>query len=248
MKKHLFFALVLLMALPSLAQNVSVRPQHVGGHPQQNATLTVVAPQRQNCWLFVDGVLQNQDPVHSICVRNLTKDNYYIRVELDNDLQNCVGQFVDMKHSQILTVTQRGQFYGIEFSQATVRPDLTIELITEQPSGHPGTPHIMPPMPPVPPMPQGMSQKDFDDALRIISNESFDDTKLTMAKQIITGNPMTVSQIVEICKLLTFENNKLDFAKYAYPYCFDKNKYFMVNEVFVHDSSKRELMEFLQGL
>ena len=82
----------------------------------------------------------------------------------------------------------------------------------------------------------------------MISNESFDDTKLALAKQIISSNPMTVNQIVNICKLFSFESKKLEFAKFAYSYCTDRNKYYLLNEVFTYDSSKRELNEFIQGL
>ena len=82
----------------------------------------------------------------------------------------------------------------------------------------------------------------------MISNESFDDTTLTMAKQGVSNNPMTATQIVNICKLFSFESIKLEFAKFAYAFCTEKNKYYLLNEVFSHDSSKRELNEYIQGL
>ena len=97
-------------------------------------------------------------------------------------------------------------------------------------------------------MPQGMNPEDYNEVVRMISNESFDDTKLTVAKQVISNNPMTASQIVNICKLFSFESNKLEFAKFAYPYCTEKNKYYLLNEVLTYDSSKRELNEYIQGL
>ena len=98
MKKHLFFFLILFMALPSMAQVATVRHHHGGNH-HGSTTLTIVAPRGLSFWLFVDDVLQNEQPVRSICVRNLWEDSFYIRVELDNPLQNCVGQFVDLKQS-----------------------------------------------------------------------------------------------------------------------------------------------------
>ena len=82
----------------------------------------------------------------------------------------------------------------------------------------------------------------------MITNESFDNSKLTLAKQIVSANPMSASQITNICKLFSFESNKLDFAKFAYGYCVDPNKYYLVNEAFSYDSSKRELNEFIKGL
>ena len=39
-------------------------------HQEQSTTLTVISTNHQGFWLFVDDVLQNENPVHSICVRN----------------------------------------------------------------------------------------------------------------------------------------------------------------------------------
>lgn len=246
MKKNLLFALVLFIALPSMAQLRS----HQNRHPGQ-ATLTVISTDRHGFWLFVDDVLQNERPVHSICVRNFWDDNFHIRVELDNRLHNCVGQYVDMSHSRSLNIAQYDGLYGLDFTEAHIRPELTMDLISALPIATQEAPVVVPiepTMPPTPPMPNGMNPKDYDEAFRMISNQSYDNTKLTTAKQVISNNPMTVNQIANICKLFSFENNKLEFAKYAYSFCTEKNKYYMLNEVFDYDSSKHELNEYIQGL
>ena len=72
--------------------------------------------------------------------------------------------------------------------------------------------------------------------------------KLTVAEQVVSANPVTANQILGICKLFSFESNKLSFAKFAYTYCVDKNKYYLLNEAFSYESSKRELNEFIKGL
>ena len=245
MKKHLILALVLLLTMPAMAQIARVRSHRPNGNHSQNTTLTIVAPRGLNFWLYVDDVLQNENEVHSICVRNLWEDSFYIRVELDNPLQNCVGQFVDLKQSQTLAIVQSNKLFGLEHSQIHVRPELTMDLVTEQPSAGG---NVQPPMPPAPPMSYGMNPQDYDEAYQVISKESFDSSKLTVAKQVITSNPMTASQILGICQLFSFESNKLEFAKFAYTYCVDKNKYYLLNEAFSYESSKRELSKFIEGL
>ena len=242
------FALSLFMALPSMAQVAAVRPNHGGNH-HGNVTLTVASPRNLNYrfWLYVDDVPQNEEPVRSICINKLGEDSYYIRVEIDNPLQNCVGQLVDLKQSQTLSIVQSNKLFGLEPSQIPIRPELTMDLITEQPSG--GT--VQPPMPPVPPVPStpfGMNPQDYDEAYQVISSESFDSSKMTVAKQVISSNPMTASQILGICQLFSFESNKLEFAKFAYAFCVDQNKYYLLNEAFSYESSKRELNNFLNGL
>lgn len=233
-----------------MAQVARVRPHH-NGHSQHTTSLTVTAPRNLGFWIYVDDVLQNEQAVHSICIRNLEEDSYYVRVELDNQVQNCVGQFIDMRQSQTLSIVQSGKFFGLDHTSTHVRPELTMDLVTGYPNGG-GFPNVdgngQPPMPPAPPMALGMNPQDYDHACQLISEESFDSSKLTLAKQVISSNPMTASQILGICKLFSFESNKLDFAKFAYTYCVDRNLYYLINEAFSYDSSKRELNEYINNL
>lgn len=94
----------------------------------------------------------------------------------------------------------------------------------------------------------GMNPKDFNEAVRIINNENFDEKRLATAERIIAANPMSTRQIANICKLFNFESNRLEFAKYAYRRCVDPNNYFLIDEVFTFDSSKKELYNFIRNL
>ena len=89
------------------------------------------------------------------------------------------------------------------------------------------------------------SDADFEDAKRTIEKADFEQTKLTIAKQIVASELMTARQLAEIARLFDFENTKLEFLKYAYPYCYDQNKYYIVNDVFTFSSSVDELNEFI---
>ena len=245
MKKHLLFILILFIVLPSTAQVAAVKSKKGGGQ-HGNTSLTVTTPRNMNArfWLYVDDVLQNEQSVRSICVRNLGEDSYYVRVELDNALQNCVGQFVDLRQSHNLAVVSSGKWYGLEPSDVNIRPELTMDLKTAQ------VEPLVPPTPPVPPAPlppHAMNARDYEEAYRLINDESFDSSKLTLAEQVVSMNPMSASQILGICKLFSFESNKLEFAKYAYEFCVDRNKYYLLNEAFTYESSKRELNEFIKG-
>jgi hypothetical protein len=90
-----------------------------------------------------------------------------------------------------------------------------------------------------------MSGADFSAAKNTINESSFDETKLTTAKSIISNNCMSSDQVVQICNLFSFEESKLAFAKHAYRYCTDPNNYFKVNNVFSFSTSKEDLSEFI---
>lgn len=92
----------------------------------------------------------------------------------------------------------------------------------------------------------GMNPRDYDAAVTMIRKENFDEKRLDGAKRIIAFNPMDVRQIAGICRLFTFEANRLEFAKYAYRYCVDPNNYFLLDEVFTFGSSKEDLHRFIR--
>lgn len=263
MKKILVY-LFILATLPAMAQYRGHGGHGGNNHPgqpshqSQTSSLTIVAPRHQTFWLFVDDVLQNEQSVRSIRINNLWPDEYYIRVELDNREQICIGKYVDLHRPQGFDIIERRGLYGFDANYGDVRPELVMDLYVGNVAPvapAPPTPHhetVVPvpvsPMPPVQPEPVGMLPKDFDEAYAMIQRESFDDTRLTIAKQVVASNPMRVSQIMQIARLFTYENNKLEFAKFAYPYCVEQNKYYLLYEVFDYDSSKQELNEFIQGL
>lgn len=90
-----------------------------------------------------------------------------------------------------------------------------------------------------------MNATNFAAALKSISNSSFDETRLSTAKSISSKNCLSSDQVMKICKLFSFEDSKLAFAKHAYSRITDQKNYFKVNEVFSFDSSKEELNSFI---
>jgi hypothetical protein len=59
---------------------------------------------------------------------------------------------------------------------------------------------------------------------------------------------LSTDQIIEIVNLFSFEENKLDYAKFAYSKCVDKNNYFIVNDAFSFSSSTDELTEYIESI
>lgn len=94
---------------------------------------------------------------------------------------------------------------------------------------------------------QAMSPADFLDAKASIAAKGFEETKLTLAKQIGGSNCFTSDQVSSIMGLFGFEDSKLDFAKFAYDHVVDVNNYYKVNDAFGFSSSVDELNKYIQG-
>jgi len=92
-----------------------------------------------------------------------------------------------------------------------------------------------------------MSSTDFTSAYNSINEKSFDDTKLTVAKQVISANCLKTSQVKQIMLLFSFEDTRLDLAKFAYGQTYDPNNYYQLNDAFTFSSSTDELNTYING-
>lgn len=92
-----------------------------------------------------------------------------------------------------------------------------------------------------------ISPSDFNAALATIKKQSFEDSKLKTAKQVVSANCLNTNQILQIAELFSFEDNKLDFAKYAYDYCVEPRSYYKLNGIFKFSSNADELSDYVQS-
>lgn len=92
---------------------------------------------------------------------------------------------------------------------------------------------------------RSMSSYDFSQAKESLRKEWFENTRMTTAKQIIDRNYFTSQQVRDLMLLFTFENNRLEIAKYAYGRTVDKGNYFVVNDAFTFNS-KEKLNEYIR--
>jgi hypothetical protein len=91
-----------------------------------------------------------------------------------------------------------------------------------------------------------MQQNQFQDLILQLRNSSFESDKFSIAKQAIRSNYMSADQIGGIMMEFSYESSKVDFAKFAYPYCLDQQNYYQVNSAFSYSSSIQELENFLK--
>jgi len=92
-----------------------------------------------------------------------------------------------------------------------------------------------------------MAGSDFGSAISTINGQSFDDSKLTTAKQVAGANCLSTDQIGQIMALFSFEDRKLTFAKFAYDHCTDPQSYYKLNSQFTFSSNSDALSSFVQS-
>lgn len=93
-----------------------------------------------------------------------------------------------------------------------------------------------------------VNEGDFNTMKNSISSKSFEDSKLTTAKQVVKANCLSSAQVKDILELFSFEQTKLDFAKLAYLNTWDKRNYYIVNDAFTFESTIEELSEYINSI
>lgn len=90
-----------------------------------------------------------------------------------------------------------------------------------------------------------MTERDFRQAMVSLQHERFDSDKLRLAKLLISRNNMTTMQIKVMAQSLRFDSSKLEFSKYAYIACVDRQNYYLIGRIFTFSSSREELYDYL---
>lgn len=92
-----------------------------------------------------------------------------------------------------------------------------------------------------------ISKPEFDERLNAIRKTSFDDKRLSKAKQVFDDEYLTTNQVIEVVKVFSFDDSKLDFAKWAYKSTLDKKNYYKVEDQLSFTSSKTNLANFVKS-
>ena len=92
---------------------------------------------------------------------------------------------------------------------------------------------------------KSMKDKDFNDAVQVISSKAFESTKIDISKQILDNNTVTSEQVKQILQLFSFDDSKLEVAKYAYDKTCDKSNYYKVYDAFSFESSIQTLKNYI---
>lgn len=96
--------------------------------------------------------------------------------------------------------------------------------------------------------PWPMAPADFENAKASIASKGFDESRLTIAQQIVGTNCLTSSQVGQLMRIFGFEETRLDFAKFAYGHTFDIGNYYQVNDAFQFESSIDELNAYISSV
>jgi len=89
--------------------------------------------------------------------------------------------------------------------------------------------------------------EDFKELKDDINSRTFESSNIGIVKTALDKNLFLSEQIKELLGYFTFEDNRLEIAKYSYKKVCDKNNFFKVYDAFSFDSSIDELKNYISG-
>ena len=81
--------------------------------------------------------------------------------------------------------------------------------------------------------------------LQVVGNQSFDDKKLEIAQLCVVIGLFCTDDLAVMAKTFSFEDNRLAFLKFAYPYCTDPERYPTLRDSFSFSSNYDALMDYI---
>ncbi len=229
---------------------------------EAGSALTIFSENGERFLLMINGVKQNMYADSRVRIEGLPQVTNDIQIIFDDNVTPAISKritFVDPVEGKAVALTiklerdrnnrPRLAFHKLSTLERDYRGERN-EYIMHYGEDRGHTPRQInntPPPPPLPPAPTPMDMQTFASAKQAIKGSSFDDTRLSTAKSIANNNYFTTDQVIEICRLFSFSDSKLAFAKYAFKKTVDNNNYFKVNSVFSFDSDKQALNEYVNA-
>lgn len=214
---------------PATGNMVAEPNQYAAPLNLQGTVVTGANVQTQTITTTVDNTVVN--PNGAALNVNVTDPATGENVNMNMNVSMNVGAVQTQSSMTTTTVTTTTTTTGDPVLVEPVRPDHYVMQGYSGPIG----------------CPWPMNEADYAAAQQTIQSKSFESDKLTIAKQVLGSNCMTSDQVKWVMGTFSFEDSKLDFAKFAYGHVYDPGNYYRVNDAFTFSSSIDELNEYITG-
>ncbi|MBC5774500.1 DUF4476 domain-containing protein [Pontibacter sp. KCTC 32443] len=240
MRKLLLPLLLVLLAMPVLVQA---------------SVLTFRAPAGEPFYLKLNGKLVNHKASNFVRIDHLRPGKHYVEVKVRSRYRDY--------HLGTKVYARQGYEtnYGVDINPH--KGKIKLRILSEVPLLPPPPPVVVPRVPyppaepyrPAPPRYNDdhydrdrcdylMSREEVDKLADAMKNRSFESTKLTIAREALRNSSILAEDLKYILQQFDYESTRVEFAKYAYEYVCDRDRFYYVYDVLKFDSSVRELEEY----
>lgn len=95
--------------------------------------------------------------------------------------------------------------------------------------------------------PLAMTDAVYRNKLNEVKAKTFDDDKMEHVQNAFEYEEFTTAQVIGLMKLFTFDDKRLEVAKFAYPKTIDKEEFYKTYDHFSFPSSKSSLKDWIKN-
>ena len=92
-----------------------------------------------------------------------------------------------------------------------------------------------------------MNDQLFQTFYKEMKNEPFKDDRMKLLNSALAGSDFTSAQCLQLTKLYTFDDDRMEIMKIMYPRIVDKEAFFTVINTLTFSSSKEKMKDFIIG-
>ena len=92
-----------------------------------------------------------------------------------------------------------------------------------------------------------MNDQLFQTFYKEMKNEPFKDDRMKLLNAALAGSAFTSAQCLQLTKLYTFDDDRMEIMKIMYPRIVDKEAFFTVINTLTFSSSKEKMKDFIIG-
>lgn len=92
-----------------------------------------------------------------------------------------------------------------------------------------------------------MNDQLFQTFYKEMKNEPFKDDRMKLLNAALAGSDFTSAQCLQLTKLYTFDDDRMEIMKIMYPRIVDKEAFFTVINTLTFSSSKEKMKDFIMG-
>ena len=92
-----------------------------------------------------------------------------------------------------------------------------------------------------------MNDQLFQTFYKEMKNEPFKDDRIKLLNAALAGSDFTSAQCLQLTKLYTFDDDRMEIMKIMYPRIVDKEAFFTVINTLTFSSSKEKMKDFIIG-
>ena len=92
-----------------------------------------------------------------------------------------------------------------------------------------------------------MNDQLFQTFYKEMKNEPFKDDRMKLLNAALAGSDFTSAQCLQLTKLYTFDDDRMEIMKILYPRIVDKEAFFTVINTLTFSSSKEKMKDFIIG-